>query len=199
MGRRAGMTSGKVHGRTVTADGKFVANSIWLPANQFQTTFISGTAAIVSSTNLAEYTYAFNASADNSIGFSYVVPTNIQADTKLNVTVYWTSSGVVANDDGVVFDIDYWNFSKSVSGVEVNGVYYILSGVADLAPLGNTTVTGIHRAISGALNNSILTVPAIDVKASEYVRCEFFRDTSESADDLTATAHVIGLLLEFVD
>ena len=199
MGSRAGIHSGQVHGRTVTADGKYPQNSQWISANQFQTTYISGTAASVSSVTLMDYDYAFDDGVVNYVGFSFVVPTNIKADTKANVIVYWTSSGVAANDDGAVFDVDYWNYSQYVSGSAVVGLTYVMSGISGQTKLGNATVTGIHGIISGCLNQSTLVIPAVDIKAGEYVRCLFFRDAGETADDLDAPAHVLGLLLEFVD
>jgi len=204
MGKtRAGFHAGRGHAKSFKADGKYVQNSIWIPANQFQTTYISGSAASVSSITATagsgrDYTYAFNPLGIASVGFTFIVPGSVKAGTRADATIYWTSSGVGANQRDVIWDIDYTGFTEHISGSEVFGTDWILSGTS-LNSLANATASGANVEVSGSLSRTTVKMAGSTLSPYDYVRCQLYRDTDEEGDNLLAPAHVLGVLLEFTD
>jgi len=195
---RFGFHAGKVNAKRVEINGKYVNEREFIWAKDCSTN-VSGSAATASLVGMNVDTYKFDATTRNELAFVTVVPTSIDRNTKLDLRLYWTCSGSITDFDGaVVWDADYWPISLYTSGVSVSGeTYAIQSSVA--VGIGNATVTTPRQSVSGVIAESVLTVPAGDVKAGDLLVVQLARDTAESADTLSVPAHLIGVLLEYAD
>lgn len=211
--------SGVLKTKSVKADGKIVHNLVILKPGDLELSAdqISGTiaaSAVIGHTGkLSLPCILFSGTiADDDpvalpemlkhVGFTTVVPSNIPADIKLDVKLYWTTSGVWTNLSGVgvVWDLDYRTIEPIVSGalVVLPSNRYVISG-----NFSNTTVTdnyvGGAPLMSGALNTTILSIPASDIKAGKIIQAQITRDLRETENTMMANVSLLYVVLEYIE
>jgi len=201
-----GVHSGVYDAKNVKVGGKYVANSRVVYARDFQLLQSGG---VVSTTTPAKEdaigsvgsvsSLAFDSGADNGAKLIEIVPGTLGSNVGMDVTVYWTSSGVGhGRGEGVVWDIDYRTFTKFSSGVDIYGYTYTISGTTS-----NATTTGYFYpwddVLSGALCSTTIRIPKSGVKANSVVEMLLYRDVGEAADNFLYPAHLIGATIEYVE
>ena len=210
MGRNAGFHAGEVFGDVgVKSRGSFVPNRIVLRKADADVTYISGTAAVadaVGSNAVPVESLRYSAWAVNKATFNTVVPSGVPETAKADVRLLWTTmSGIESSNVGdvisgvnVAWDVDYRTFRVLVSGANIANVadYYTISGA-----WLNATTTGTYNAstemVSGAINETVVSIPATDFRAGEVLQFMVVRDAVEAVDTLNAPVHLIYSIVEY--
>lgn len=201
MGRKAGFHSGEIFGDRAKVKGKYVDERTFVKKEDFDTNYVSGTAAseavLGGGGAYGVPTYEFQPSSHNQVSYRFVAPDSLPSKTRANLRLYWTVSG--SGVGKVVWDANYWVTSVLVSGTELVGRNYNVSG--GVTEDGNCTVTSEYTqessGVSGVVTEAVMSVPAGDIAANDLVRVMVYRDGDESADNLAQTAHLIGMLIEY--
>jgi hypothetical protein len=199
----AGFHSGAVLGERVKAGVNYLNDREYIAYQDFETTNISGTAAtannIGGSPRLgALRSYSFTLEGLRQLAFSFVAPMSLKRKTKANLRLLWAVSGVAGQ---VVWNATYLPISMITSGTRVTGEAYNISG----SHLGSrATATGTIQctspaAVSGVIQNTVLEIPAGDIKAGDIVKVSLWRDPNEPSDTFVGPAHLIGVLVEYTD
>lgn len=207
-----GFHSGEGNAKTVKSGVGFLPNARVLYTKDFDTTYLRGkSAAYMSGIGIIRgewiKTYSFREKVDQAVGFEELVPSNIPRGARLNVSLYFTCSGVNAATwagSGVVWDIDYHVTSLLVSGTTVDrkyytvgsGVYYNATDYANWEPLTQSGTTSVN--LSGTMSKALITIPAINVEPNSILKAVVFRDVSETNDNIEQEVHLICAKLEYV-
>jgi len=154
-------------------------------------------------------------SIEQAVGYSTIVPTGIPENARAQVRLYWTLSGVNADAGdtahAVVWDVDYIATSVMLSGThaQMNSPAagdpflrdYTVSGTWSNATTTSSYHFGKWVNLSGALNETIVSLPKRAFKGGDLLRFEIFRDINETADTVDEGGAVMSIcaVLEYVD
>jgi len=207
-----GFHAGEGNAKTVKSGVGFLSNARVLYRKDFGTSYLRGKkAAILSGIGIegGEWvqTYGFGFKADQAVGFEELTPSNLPRDARLNVSLYFTTSGIAAagwKGTGVVWGIDYHLTSLLVSGTTVDrhyysvnsGVYYTASGTVHWEPMTQSGTTSVN--LSGTMSKGTLTIPARDLESNAILKGIIYRDVSIIEDDIDSDVHLVCAKLEYV-
>lgn len=199
---RAGFHSGEVHGARLKSGESYLDERKLVRAKDFETTYMqSGSAATADERAHLINSYKFYGGPGgptmSGVSFDFVAPATLKADGKCDVTLLWVPGTAVVGD--VTWALDYWAFGTIVtSGVAVSGKNYVISGSHADGRIKTTTTAQIHPAvISGAIQNSVMSIPSSDIAANDIVEVKVYRAGLEAADTLSGTVHLIGALIDY--
>lgn len=197
---RFGFHSGSVKSKNVQINNKFVQNRKVVLPEEMNITGLNKTGASLTTFGESSQltTYSFGEVADSAVGYREVIPDSVVEKTGIDVTLYWTCSGVLVDSTGVVWDLEYRVTDVLTSGISVGGLEYGISGA-----FTNVTATTIYPLYDGVLSGSItttkLSIPKAAVRTDSIIQMVVFRDVGESADTRNGSVHLIAMEIAYVD
>ncbi len=201
MGNRTGFHSGEAHAERMKVGNTYINERQFLNKEHFDTTYVSGTAATADSFAGAGAQglpiYAFTKAVDDQVAFRFIAPSSLKSNAKAQFRIYWTKAGATTFGS-VVWRINYWSTSILVSGVEVSGKNYNISGgvTQDGIALVTSEYEQLSSYVSGVVQQATVSIPSGDIAANDLVRVQLSRAGTVSLDE---DAMLIGVLIEYVD
>jgi hypothetical protein len=201
MGNKAGFSKGTVIAKRIKSDNKYVPNSIMIDAKTFEhgrTTdsmnMNSGIVAVNTYIQSGIFTLGWNDVQNGKAKTTYKVPSNIPAEVKTNINMFWVTSGT--NASTFVMDVDYRVVETYVSGVMfLSGAFNMLSGAVTNT---TTTITPITGPFVG-LQKATMVIPAYRTRPNSIVMMQLYRDVYDSSDTFPSEVITPLIEIEFVE
>jgi len=220
---RFGIHSGRIDGKSVQADNRYVSNRQVLWADDLMgedsrtgvaMTQVLGAKAsayyslsgVLGTSGVETPTWNFDTTADSAVAFNLMVPTGLPENARADLRVFWTTSGATGAKwmSGVAWDIDYRSVNIVLSGQNAHIDLQLSGSVSNATGTGTWVMTrdsvsaGQAGVMSGIITHTVVTIPSTGFRVGNLIQCVLYRDSAEALDDLLLPAHVVAVAVEYV-